>query len=374
MNSTKFGKWKIFKYEANRLKALWKRFSIVIGLLTSVNGLLTSVTGVLASLSSIALAHESRPLFVEITEISERVFRVRTKFPPALDTSKWPRVIFPDSCTELGKSDSKIGSSRFALNRTDQQMWRCTEGLEEMNLLINYPEQNFSISTLFRYTSLSGVRHIKVLNPRERSWLVPRAQTKSQVAWDYSRMGVSHIWAGPDHLLFLVCLIWIAGSFKRVLITITGFTLAHSLTLVLSALNLVRLPLPPTEAVIALSVLFLASEIARDDKNTVTWRYPIAVSVLFGLLHGLGFAAVLNEIGLPQIELATGLLFFNVGVEIGQILFVSLALIAMHIILKSSARVLGGKQGQRALRTGMSYVVGCLASFWLIQRTAEFIN
>lgn len=332
------------------------------------------MSAILGCLNCYAGAHESRPLFVDITETTKHVYRVRFKIPPALENSNIPRIVFPDSCSEPGGSSRNVPSARLPSSRMGQQVWRCTEGLEGNNLVVDYPESNPSLSTLFKYTSVTGVRHIKILNPRENSWLVPRVQTKSQVAWDYSRLGVSHIWAGPDHLLFLVCLLWIAGGFRRVLITITGFTVAHSLTLVLSALDLVRLPLPPIEAVIALSVLFLASEIARNDRDTITWRHPIAVSALFGLLHGLGFAAVLNEIGLPQAELATGLLFFNVGVEVGQIVFVSLVLIALHLVPRYSPRMFSGQKGQRIMRTGMSYVVGCLASFWLIQRTAEFIN
>ena len=105
------------------------------------------------------------------------------------------------------------------------------------------------------------------------------------------------------------------------MITITGFTLAHSLTLALSTLQIVELPIPPVEAAIALSIVFLAVEIARNDQSSWTYRFPISVSTSFGLLHGFGFAAVLREIGLPQTELPAALLFFNVGVEIGQVIF-----------------------------------------------------
>jgi len=114
----------------------------------------------------------------------------------------------------------------------------------------------------------------------------------------------------------------VAGVGKKLLVTITGFTIAHSITLALSALNLVRLPIPPVEAVIALSVVYLAMEIALQKKDSLTYRYPIAVSSSFGLLHGFGFAAVLADIGLPQVEIVTSLLFFNIGVELGQIIFV----------------------------------------------------
>ncbi|MGB5461186.1 MAG: HupE/UreJ family protein [Eudoraea sp.] len=114
----------------------------------------------------------------------------------------------------------------------------------------------------------------------------------------------------------------VAGIGKKLWITITGFTIAHSITLALSALDVVRLPIPPVEAVIALSVVYLAVEIALQKKDSLTYRYPIAVSLSFGVLHGFGFAAVLSDIGLPQIEIVSSLLFFNVGVELGQIIFV----------------------------------------------------
>jgi len=213
-----------------------------------------------------------------------------------------------------------------------------------------------------------------ILGPGEDTWLVPAAQTKSRVARDYTRMGIAHIWAGADHLLFLVCLIWIAGGLRRILVTITGFTLAHSVTLALSALDLVRLPVPPIEAAIALSVMFLATEIAKNNHKTLTWRYPIAVSSSFGLLHGFGFAAVLNDIGLPQTEVVTGLLFFNIGVEIGQILFAGGVVLGLRLIGRYTHDFRMKPKNQRFFRRGVAYAVGSFASFWLVQRTMAFLG
>ena len=127
-------------------------------------------------------------------------------------------------------------------------------------------------------------------------------------------------------MLFLACLCYIAATPKRILITITGFTLAHSLTLVLAALDLVGIPSAPTEAAIALSILFLAREIHFGERRTLTWQYPIAVSSSFGLLHGLAFASALTEDGLPQTHVMAGLFMFNVGVEAGQTIVVLLGL------------------------------------------------
>jgi hypothetical protein len=157
------------------------------------------------------------------------------------------------------------------------------------------------------------------------------------------------------------------------LITITGFTLAHSITLVMSTLDIVRLPIPPVEAVIALSVVFLASEIAINNKKSMTYKYPIAVSSSFGLLHGFGFASVLSQIGLPQVEIPISLLFFNVGVEIGQIIF----LVGVIMLYKLSGWLYKAFDQNRIwdtvkLEKISAYAVGSLASYWVIERLLGF--
>ncbi len=179
-----------------------------------------------------------------------------------------------------------------------------------------------------------------------------------------------HILGGYDHLLFVACLIFIARSPRRILVTITGFTIAHSITLALSTLEWVRVPVPPVEVVIALSIVFVAREIAREKRDSLTWRYPIAVSSSFGLLHGFGFAAVLRDIGLPQIELPTALLFFNLGVEVGQIIFVT----GLLIVALGGARILrlGQAASHRRLEQFVAYGVGCMAVFWTFERLSIF--
>jgi hydrogenase/urease accessory protein HupE len=170
--------------------------------------------------------------------------------------------------------------------------------------------------------------------------------------------------------------LFIARTPRRLLITITGFTVAHSITLALSALDLVRIPTPPVEAMIALSVLFMAWEIAKDNRDSLTHRFPVAVAASFGLLHGFGFAAVLRDIGLPQTELPTALLFFNVGVEIGQVLFV-LALVAGFLVLRPAfVRLLRSARDNEvhwsSLTVPASYLIGTVASMWMIERVAGF--
>jgi hydrogenase/urease accessory protein HupE len=214
-----------------------------------------------------------------------------------------------------------------------------------------------------------------VASPEQTEVIIPELESFATVARDYLRLGVRHILEGYDHLLFLACLLLIAGTGRRIFITITGFTLAHSITLALSALGVVHVPIPPVEAAIALSIVFLAVEIVRGNENSLTYRYPIAVASSFGLLHGFGFAAALAETGLPQVEIPAALLFFNLGVELGQILFV-IGVVVLFQLIRLAARALGDDdlsvRALKPLQTPAAYAVGILACFWMIQRVATF--
>lgn len=319
-------------------------------------------------------ADDSRPLYVEIREVAENTYTLQLKTPPSIAAFNRPTVLFPDDCVEVsGPTLRETGRGR-SKGRTGQRYYRCEDSLSGRTVSIHYPAYTPSTSSLMKFIVQTGLTHTVILGPQETAWRVPEAETKSRVARDYTRLGIQHIWAGKDHLLFLVCLLWIAGSLRRILTTITGFTLAHSVTLALSALDIIRVPVPPVEAVIALSVVFLATEIAKGRRGNLTWRYPIVVSSSFGLLHGLGFAAVLNEIGLPQMELVTGLLFFNVGVEIGQVLFAVVVTTGIYLLKRSAVHWTSGSALQDRLQTVMSYGVGCTASYWLIDRTVNFLG
>jgi hydrogenase/urease accessory protein HupE len=310
-----------------------------------------------------SLGHEGRPLHVDIEERDGGLYRVSWRTPASVPTANAPDVVLPDGCTPArGQADAR------ALDR--QVLYRCPAGLDGGRITIVYPLFNPSITTLIRFNRRNGERHVAVLSPQVRSWLVPAAETVSGVATEYLALGIRHILGGYDHLLFIACLIFVARLPRRILITITGFTVAHSMTLALSALEWVRLPVPPVEAVIALSIVFVAREIAREQRDTFTWRYPIAVSSSFGLLHGFGFAAVLRDIGLPQIELPTALLFFNLGVEVGQILFVA----GLLVLALGGKRILRLSQvgRHRQLEQIVAYGVGCLAVFWTFERLSVF--
>lgn len=304
-----------------------------------------------------ALAHDARPLFIQINELSHSAdarfqYTLKLQVPPSIEANNRPSVVVPDSCRHQ------------PLGRVIQLS--CSTPLSGQTLQIQYPDFNPSITTLIRLKLNSGAQYQTLLSPKERQWQIPIEQSRSSIISEYTRMGIEHILIGWDHLLFLICLLLIAGTLKRTLITISGFTLSHSLTLVLTTLGVIQVPIAPVEAVIALSIVFLAAEILRGNRTTLAWRYPVTVSTLFGFVHGFGFAAVLQDIGLPQTELVTALLFFNIGVEIGQILFVLVVVAQLALLRQWQGFPLA--QLQRVL----IFSAGSMATFWTIERIAGF--
>lgn len=186
-----------------------------------------------------------------------------------------------------------------------------------------------------------------------------------EIARVYIVLGIQHILSGIDHLLFVVGLLFLVGFRRRLIGTITAFTVAHSLTLACSVFGWITLRPPPVEATIAMSIVLVASEALRE-RDTLARRIPALVSFLFGLVHGLGFAGALKSVGLPPSHLPLALLCFNVGVELGQLLMVLLAFAVVHI-----------PRGQRYLgraRVPALYAVGIVAAYWSWERIAAIVS
>jgi hydrogenase/urease accessory protein HupE len=184
----------------------------------------------------------------------------------------------------------------------------------------------------------------------------------------YFTLGVGHILGGIDHLLFVLALLLIVRGAKRIVFTITAFTVAHSITLIAATLGWVHVPGPPVEAMIALSIVFVAAEIVHGLRGEpgLTARAPWVAAFSFGLLHGFGFAGALAEVGLPQKAIPVALLMFNVGVELGQLIFVAAALAAGALLTQLRLR------RPERLRWAASYAIGTIAMFWVIERVAAF--
>jgi hypothetical protein len=186
------------------------------------------------------------------------------------------------------------------------------------------------------------------------------------VLGQYLGLGVEHIWFGVDHLLFLLGLLLLVHDWRIALYTVSAFTLAHSLTLVLAALDLVRVRAGPVEICIALSVLLLAIETTRGA-DAFTRRWPWLVALGFGLLHGLGFASALAEVGLPEHAVSLALLGFNLGVEVGQVTVVALVALG-HMLSRSLPRA------RTALAGSATWVLGTCSVYWLLQRVASWLG
>ena len=186
-----------------------------------------------------------------------------------------------------------------------------------------------------------------------------------EIARAYTVLGIQHILSGVDHLLFVASLLFLVGFRRRLIGTITAFTLAHSLTLACSVFGWITLRPAPVEACIAMSIVLVASEALRD-KDTLARRVPALVSFLFGLVHGLGFAGALKSIGLPQSHLPLALLTFNVGVEIGQLMMV----LAAHALWRLP---IPGRWLARARRPAL-YAVGVVAAYWSWMRIAAIVS
>lgn len=186
-----------------------------------------------------------------------------------------------------------------------------------------------------------------------------------EIAWAYAILGVEHILTGYDHLAFVLGLLFLVGFQRKLFWTITAFTLAHSLTLASAALGILTLRPPPVEATIALSIVLVANE-AIHDRETLARRYPAALAFLFGLVHGLGFAGALKEIGLPQAHLAIALLTFNGGVEMGQLLTLGICYGIYRVLPRHGAWLPQG-------RLATLYVIGTLAAFWSWERIATLL-
>jgi len=319
-----------------------------------------------------ALAHEMRPAYLEIRQTGAETYDVLWKVPGrGEDLRLGLYVAFP-------ADSSNVTEPRGAmLNNALTERWsvRRAGGLSGGTIHIDGLSATMT-DVLVRLERLDGTTQVTRLTPSVPSFLVEAAPGALEVAGTYFVLGVEHILTGVDHLLFVLALLILVKGTRRLIWTVTAFTIAHSLTLAGATLGFVHVPGPPVEAAIALSIMFVAAEIirSRQGKAGLTEKFPWVVAFVFGLLHGFGFASALNEVGLPQSAIPVALLFFNVGVEVGQLLFIAtvFTVIALARQLKRQLRRrIGISQPAWTWRVP-PYVIGGVAAFWIIQRIAAF--
>ncbi len=222
---------------------------------------------------------------------------------------------------------------------------------------------------LLRVELNDGAVFTSILKAEASEFVIPLNPSKLDVALEYWELGTIHILEGVDHLLFVFALLLIVVGIRPLIKAITAFTVAHSITLVLTTLGLLSLPAAPTEAIISLSIMFLAAEIIHKYRGelSLTEKYPWVVAFIFGLFHGLGFAGALAEIGIPEQEIPLSLLMFNVGVETGQLLFIAGVLSILALLQRLPFKLPKG-----ALKL-VPYAIGTVAAFWTIERVVSFL-
>ena len=314
--------------------------------------------------------HEGRPVYVEMREEERGSYLLKWKIPPVMPSGQEPHISVTGSgCEPL--LDAPPGRKRN-LGLIGRAYYSCDKNVSDLSIILTYPGINPALTSLVIYQDLDGKTKQIFSDPEKMVIPLLRDVNAMIVAKEYGLAGVKHILKGYDHLAFVLCLMLIAQSGRRLIYTVTGFTIAHSITLSLATLNLVRLPSLFVETLIALSILLLAIEIYKnrfEGKLSFTWRYPILTAGLFGLLHGFGFASVLADLGLPDELKLPALLFFNIGVELGQLAFIGFNLTILLLLTKTNSWV---RENLRALDFILIYFLGGLGAYWVIERVLSW--
>jgi hydrogenase/urease accessory protein HupE len=285
------------------------------------------------------------------------------KVPAQGDARLAVDVVFPPGTTQVAPPQSLFSGNAYV------ERWQVSRpgGLAGQTLAIEGIAGGVT-DVIVRVERADGTSQVEHLLPQRPQFTVKRATGTAQVAWSYLVLGVEHILGGVDHLLFVLALLLIVRGGRRIVATITAFTLAHSLTLAAATLGWVHVPGPPVEAMIALSIVFVAAEVVHGmrGRQGLTARAPWVVAFSFGLLHGFGFAGALAEVGLPQTAIPVALLMFNVGVEVGQLAFVACMLGARTVLARLPTTL-----PEWSLRLP-PYAIGTVAMYWAIERIGAF--
>jgi hydrogenase/urease accessory protein HupE len=305
-----------------------------------------------------------RPAYLEIRELGDERYAVLLKVPSqGNDLRLAVDVRFPSGTVDLEPRRGQFVADGYT------ERWRISRPGGIVGAPIQIVGRAAGVTDLLaRVERLDGSSQVESLPPGSAAFIVEPPLGFVQTAVTYFVLGVEHILGGLDHLLFVLSLLLIVRGLQRVAITITAFTLAHSLTLAAATLGLVHVPSPPLEAAIALSIVFVAAEVVRGLRGSpgLTARAPWIVAFMFGLLHGFGFAGALAEVGLPQQAIPVALLTFNIGVEIGQLTFVVAIVALVALCARLRARV------PRWNVWVPPYAIGAIAMFWVAERVVSF--
>jgi len=320
-------------------------------------------------LSSAAVAHKFAPSLLKLTELPSSVsglqrFHVLWKTPAQSTSRVLLKPQWPEACDSSPLSPSRAEGSAVVTT------WHLDCEFADGNLaghaigLAGLADNQASAMVIVEL--LNGQTYQQLLSAEISVFEIPEANAAARVFGDYIGLGVEHIWSGLDHLLFIFGLLLLVPARIRLIATITAFTLGHSVTLSLVALGLFSYPVALAELLIALSIFLLALELARSDGGGRWWRDPWYLAGSFGLLHGMGFAGALLETGLPQDNILLALLAFNLGIELGQLIFVALAMAIWCVVAQPlQSRI-------KPLRSVFVYALGGLSAMWCMQRAVQW--
>ncbi|WP_078084472.1 HupE/UreJ family protein [Microbulbifer mangrovi] len=325
-------------------------------------------------LSSASLAHELRPASLSVIQTASEQFDVTWRVPARGDMRLSLYVQFDEKTHEHSLPTAQMAGGyyveRWQISHPDQLIGStiAIDGLA-----------NTMTDALVRISWLDGREQVSRLLPDRTRLEVEERAGMAEIAGTYFVLGVEHILLGIDHLLFVLALVVLVSGGRQLIATITAFTLAHSITLALAVLGVVSVPQAPVEAVIALSIVFLATEILHklEGRKTLAIRMPWVVAFAFGLLHGLGFAGALSEIGVPEHAIPLSLGLFNVGVEAGQLAFIAGVCGLMFLLRRVKPvqlwEIRTGTSATTASALPVAYIVGGLSAWWLIDRTISLV-
>lgn len=309
-----------------------------------------------------AFAHEMLPCRLDLVELPDNRYELTWRTPYSLSYAELIGVQIPDDWEVVEEMTQWTFSDAVVVRGIVQPQQDSIDGS-----VIRFPGLRDAMSQVVVHVArLDGSAFTAFVSPVTAEVTIRGVRPWTESAWQYTTLGFHHILLGVDHLLFVLGLMLIVDSRWMLLKTITAFTVAHSITLAIATLGYASAPMPPLNAAIALSILFLGPEVVRRwrGETSFTIRHPWVVAFAFGLLHGFGFASGLTTAGMPVAEIPLALLTFNVGVELGQLAFVALLLLLVRSFETLEIR------WPRWVELSPGYLVGCLGAFWVIQRTA----
>jgi hydrogenase/urease accessory protein HupE len=315
-----------------------------------------------------ASADDFRPAYLQLTQDDANTYDVLWKVP-ALGEDAVLKVhpAFPPGTAAVSPQ------RRSYADGVAVQRWRIEipGGLEGKTVAFPGLAET-RIDVLARLARVDGSVQLERIPASDPEFRVKASPGAFEVVQTYTTLGIEHILTGFDHLCFVLALVMIVGFNRRLVWTVTAFTVAHSITLALATVGVIHVPRPPVEATIALSIVFVASEVIQQQRGRegLAAKKPWLIAFAFGLLHGLGFAGALAEIGLPANSIPLALLFFNIGVEIGQLLFIAAVFAATRLLFQAAA----SRIDLRRAATVPAYAIGGVASYWVIERISGFVG